>query len=66
MLLSAVLGMVCMYGFWKMWRWSVFVYAALCALDILHYWMLLRPTVYAPALESVFALVGFIYVRRMR
>lgn len=66
MLLSGVLGMVCMYGFWKMWRWSVFVYAALCVLDILHYWVLLRSTVYAPGLESVFAIVGLIYMRRMR
>jgi hypothetical protein len=27
MLLSSLVGMVCMYGFWKMWRWSVVLYA---------------------------------------
>ena len=66
MLVSAILSIVCMYGFWKMWRWSVFVYCALVVLDILHYWLLLRARVYAPAAEAVIALVGLLYMRRMR
>jgi hypothetical protein len=67
MLLSSTLGMVCMYGFWRMWRWSVFVYAGLAALDTLYYCVLLRHRVYGPpALELVIALLGFMYLRRMR
>ena len=67
MLLSSTLGMVCMYGFWKTWRWSVFLYAALAVLDILHYCLLLRHRVYGPpVVEFVIALVGIMYVRRMR
>ncbi len=66
MLVSSALGMVCMYGFWRMWRWSVFVYALLTLLDMLHYWILLRARVYAPAVEAVIAFVGLLYLRRMR
>ena len=66
MALSSLLGMVCMYGFWKMWRWSVYVYAALAVLDALHY-CVLRPRAYGPpALEIAFAIVGFMYVRKMQ
>ena len=69
MLCSAIVGMVCMYGFWKMWRWSVLVYAALFIVDLLQYLLLLwhRPhRTLAPAVEIVFALVGLYYFRRMR
>ena len=66
MALRSLLGMVCMYGFWKMLRWSVYVYAALAVLDALHY-CVLRPRAYGPpALEIAFAIVGFMYVRKMQ
>jgi hypothetical protein len=66
MALRSALGMVCMYGFWRMWRWSVYVYAALAMVDVFHFYMI-RPREYGPpALEIVFALVGFMYVRKMQ
>src|SRR6266446_5045127 len=66
MALSSLLGMVCMYGFWKMWRWSVYIYATLAMLDVLHY-CFLRPRAYGPpAVETVFAVVGFMYIRKMQ
>lgn len=66
MLVSSLLGMVCMYGFWKMWRWSVYAYAGLWVFDALHYWVLLRHRTGPPAVEAVFAVCGLIYLRRMQ
>src|SRR5712675_405874 len=40
MLLSSTLGIVGMYGLWRMWRWSLFVYAGSVVLDTLHYCVL--------------------------
>src|SRR5215471_299689 len=31
--LSAVIGDICMFGFWKMRRWAVFTYTAFCAIN---------------------------------
>ena len=58
LLLSSVLGMICMYGFWKMWRWSVLLYAVLCVIDVLYYWVILHQGNYSPALECFFARTG--------
>ena len=66
MLLSSVLGMVCMYGFWRMWRWSVFIYGGLAVFDAAHYLMLSHRGYGGPALESLIALLCFMYVRKMR
>jgi hypothetical protein len=66
LLLSSLLGLVCMYGLWRMWRWSLFVYAALCLIDLAYYWVLLRRHVYAPVLGCVLSAVCFLYVRKMR
>jgi len=52
MALSSLLGMVCMYGFWKMWRWSVYIYATLAMLDVLPYGQIGRTSPSASACEG--------------
>jgi hypothetical protein len=63
---SAVIGAICMFGFWKMRRWALFTYTAFCAINQLvllwtGHWNLL-----AILLPGIVIAIGFAYLSRMR
>jgi len=66
LLLSSVVGAVCMYGYWRLWRWAVFTYTGFCIiyqflLLLWHHW-----NVTTLAIQAFVALVGLLHLRRMR
>jgi len=63
---SAVVGAICMFGFWKMRRWAVFTYTAFCVINevvliLMGYWNVL-----AILLPGIVIAIGFTYLSRMR
>jgi hypothetical protein len=64
--LSAVVGLVCMIGLWKMLKWSVFVYTAffiinqgvMMAMGVWNIFGLLIP--------AIVIAIGFTYLSRMK
>jgi hypothetical protein len=66
LLLSSVVGAVCMYGYWRLWRWAVFTYTGFCIIYQLllllwHHWNVLTL-----AVQAFVAVVGVLCLRRMR
>lgn len=63
---SAVVGLVCMIGLWKMMKWSVFAYTAFvilnqCVLMAMGFW-----SIFALLIPGVVIVIGFIYLPKMK
>jgi hypothetical protein len=63
---SAVAGLVCMIGLWKMMKWSVFAYTALvvlnqCVLMAMGVW-----NIFALLIPAIVIVIGFMYLSKMK
>jgi hypothetical protein len=63
---SAVVGLICMIGLWKMMKWSVFAYTAFvilnqCVLMAMGVW-----TILALIIPAVVIAIGFAYLSKMK
>ena len=63
---SAVIGAICMIGFWKMRRWAVFTYTAFCAINQIVLLLTGHWNVLAILLPGIVIAIGFVYLSRMR
>ena len=62
---SAVIGGICMVGFWKMRRWAVFIYTAFCAINQMVLLLTGHWNVFAILLPGIVIAIGFSYLSRM-
>jgi hypothetical protein len=66
LILSAILGLFCCYGYWRMRRWAVFLYSAFFVVNL----GVLLATGQAHSVGVIYPLImiacGFIYLRRMQ
>ena len=63
--ISAVVGLICMIGLWKMKKWAVFLYTALCVviqvvLFTMHVW-----TPFSLVFPAIIIAIGFAYLSKM-
>jgi hypothetical protein len=63
---SAVVGLVCTIGLWKMMKWSVFAYTAFailnqCVLMAMGAW-----NIFALLIPAIVIVIGFMYLSRMK
>ena len=63
---SAVVGLVCMIGLWKMLKWSVFAYTAFvvlnqCVLMAMGAW-----NIVALLIPAIVIVIGFMYLSKMK
>ena len=63
--LSAVVGLICMIGLWKMKKWAVFLYTAMCVviqvvLFAMHMW-----TPFSLLFPVIIIAIGFAYLSKM-
>jgi hypothetical protein len=63
--LSAVVGLICMIGLWKMKKWAVFLYTAMViviqiVLFSMHLW-----TPFSLLFPAIIIAIGFAYLSRM-
>lgn len=63
--ISALIGFVCMIGLWKMKKWAVFLYTAMCVviqilLFSMHVW-----TPFSLLFPAIIIAIGFAYLSRM-
>ena len=63
---SAVIGAICMFGFWKMRRWAVFTYTALCVINQIVLLSTGHWNVLAILLPCIVIAIAFAYLSRMR
>jgi hypothetical protein len=63
---SAVVGGICMFGFWKMRRWAVFTYTAFCVINQVVLLVTGNWNVFAILLPGPVIAIGFTYLSRMR
>src|SRR5262249_11980911 len=63
---SAVIGGICMFGFWKMRRWAVFTYPALCVINQIVLLLTGHWNVLAILLPGIVIAIAFAYLSRMR
>jgi hypothetical protein len=63
---SAVIGGICMFGFWKMRRWAVFTYTAFYAINQMVLLLTGHWNVLAILLPGIVIAIGFAYLSRMR
>ena len=63
---AAVVGGICMFGLWKMRRWAVFTYTALCAINQIVLLLMGQWNVLAILLPSVVIVIGFGYLSMMK
>jgi hypothetical protein len=66
LLLSSVVGAVCMYGYWRLWRWAVFTYSGFCILYQLLLLLWHHSNLPTLAIQAFVVVVGLIYLGRMR
>ena len=63
--ISAVIGLICMIGLWKMKKWAVFLYTALCVviqviLFTMHLW-----TPFSLLFPAIIIAISFAYLSKM-
>ena len=63
---SAVLGAVCIVGFWMMRRWAVFTYTALCVFNQIFMISMGRWNPLTLLIPGILIVIGFKYLDRMR
>jgi hypothetical protein len=63
---SAVIGGICMVGFWKMHRWAVFIYTGFCAINQMVLLVTGHWNIFAILLPGIVIAIGFSYLSRMR
>jgi len=63
---SAVIGGICMFGFWKMRRWALFSYTVFCAINQLVLLLTGHWNLLAILLTGIVIAIGFAYLSRMR
>jgi len=63
---SAVVGGICMIGFWKMRRWAVFTYTAFCAINQVILLVTAHWNAFALLIPGIVIAFGFAYLSRMR
>ena len=64
--LSAVVGLVCMIGLWKMMKWSVFVYTAFVVLNQIVLMAMGVWSIFALLIPAIVIAIGFTYLSRMK
>ena len=63
---SAVVGLVCMIGLWKMMKWSVFAYAALVVLNQVVLFSMGVWSIFALLIPAIVLAIGFTYLSKMK
>jgi hypothetical protein len=64
--LSAVVGIVCMFGLWWMRKWSVFAYTAFVVLNQVVLFAMGVWSVFALLIPAIVIAIGFTYLSRMK
>lgn len=64
--LSAVIGLVCMIGLWKMMKWSVFAYTAFVVLNQIVLMAMGVWTFFALLIPAIIIAIGFTYLSKMK
>jgi hypothetical protein len=63
---SAVVGLVCMIGLWKMMKWSVFAYTAFVVLNQVVLFSMGVWSIFALVIPAIVIAIGFAYLSRMK
>ena len=63
---SAVVGLVCMIGLWKMLKWSVFAYTAFVVLNQIVLMAMGVWNIFALLIPAIVNAIGFTYLSRMK
>lgn len=64
--LSAIIGLVCMFGLWQMKRWAVFAYTAFVILNQIVLMTTGDWNIFALIIPGIVIAIGFKYLPRMR
>ena len=63
---SAVFGVICFVGLWKMKRWALFAYTAFCVINQIVMLVMGIWSVFALLIPGIVIAIGFKYLPRMR
>lgn len=63
---SAVVGLVCMIGLWKMMKWSVFAYTAFVVLNQIVLMAMGVWNIFALLIPAIVIAIGFTYLSKMK
>jgi hypothetical protein len=63
---SAVVGLICMIGLWKMLKWSVFLYAILVVINQVVLMKLGVWNMFALIIPAIVVAIAFMYIGKMK
>lgn len=64
-LLTTILALAGLIGYWTMKKWGVYVYAAMVVITIIYYLIAGIPDTFGHIYRLVIVAVGFVYLRKM-